>query len=122
MKRLVSAGFDVYGYVTFTSDSDANLPRHMADFVDRLQAEVHPIFPLRTSPLQVRVFTPTHPRVGDTQRKSLEVQGEAVALWLAELQNRFPEEIRKKLIYEQRLTTVPDGGQPRPSRVSGAID
>jgi uncharacterized Fe-S cluster-containing radical SAM superfamily protein len=122
MKRLVSAGFDVYGYVTFTSDSDTNLPRHMADFVDRLQAEVHPIFPLRTSPLKIGVFTPTHPRVGDAQRRSLEVQEEAVSLWLSELQKRFPAEIRTKPVYEQLLTPNPDSQQPLPARISGASD
>jgi len=122
MKRLVAAGFDVYGYVTFTSDSDANLARHMADFVDRLQTEVDPIFPLRTFPLRIRVFTPTHPRVGDAQRRSLEVQEEAVALWLSELQKRFPEEIRTKPVYAQHLTSALDSRHARPRRVSGAID
>ena len=109
MKRLVSAGFDVYGYATFTSDSDANLERHMADFVDRLQAEVDPIFPLRTVPLKIRIFTPTHSRIADAQRRSLQVQDEAVALWSNELQKRFPKEIRTKRVYEQRLTRVSHG-------------
>jgi hypothetical protein len=109
MKRLVSVGFDVYGYATFTSDCDTNLEKHMADFVDRLQTEVDPIFPLRTVPLKIRVFTPTHSRMANAQLRSLQVQDEAVALWLAELRKRFPEEIRSKPVYEQHLTTVGHG-------------
>jgi uncharacterized Fe-S cluster-containing radical SAM superfamily protein len=120
MKRLISWGFDVYGYVTLTSDSDANLEQQIADFVDRLQTQVDPIFPLRTFPLRIRVFTPTHPRVGDAQRRSLEVQEVAVALWLSELRKRFPEEIRTKSVYEHLLAPALDGS--RTPRSPGAID
>jgi uncharacterized Fe-S cluster-containing radical SAM superfamily protein len=89
MKRLVDARFDVYGYVTFTSDSDKHLSAQMRDFVDRLQSEIHPLFPLRTVPLRIFEFTPTAPRTGAAQRQALKIQDQAAQAWSEELRGRF---------------------------------
>jgi hypothetical protein len=105
MKRLVAAGFDVYGYATFTSDQDEKLVARMSDFVDRLQSEVHPLFPLRTVPLRIVEHTPTRPRMGPEHRRAVAIQHDAVAAWTNELNKRFPEDLRSKPIFEHRLVT-----------------
>lgn len=103
MRRIVRAGFDVYGYATFTSDDGGAVARRMCDFVDRLQEAVHPLFPLRTVPLRIRPFTPTVSRMRAEHARALEIQNEAVAAWSEELQRRFPPTIRERRIYENRL-------------------
>jgi uncharacterized Fe-S cluster-containing radical SAM superfamily protein len=103
MSRLTKAGFDVYGYATFTSDQDKNLHAKMNEFVDRLQAEVHPMFPLRTVPLRISEFTPTIERMKPAHSRSIEVQKDAVHAWMEELDRRFPLDFREKPIYEHRL-------------------
>lgn len=103
MRRLVESGFDVYGYVTLTTDRDRNLDSLMADFVDRLQSEIHPLFPLRTIPQRIMEFTPTRRRTDARRQKALEIQDEAAYLWQEEINKRFPLDIRKKHIYEHKL-------------------
>jgi uncharacterized Fe-S cluster-containing radical SAM superfamily protein len=103
MSRLVKSGFDVYGYTTFTSDDDTGLQSKMAAFVDRLQSEIHPLFPLRTVPLRISEFTPTAGRMQSEHRRSLEVQNQAVDAWAEELARRFPVEIRQRRVFDHRL-------------------
>jgi uncharacterized Fe-S cluster-containing radical SAM superfamily protein len=98
MHRLVESGFDVYGYATFTTPTETNIPSKMSTFVDRLQEEVHPIFPLRTIPLRISIFTPTASRLGLDQDRALKLQEIAVTAWNDELSRRFPIALRKKNI------------------------
>lgn len=103
MKRLVDAGFNVYGYATFTSDKDEGLAVRMTEFVDRLQSEIHPLFPLRMVPLRIFEFTPTRDRMRPEHHRSLEIQMEAVAAWSQELEKRFSPELLGRRIFEQEL-------------------
>ncbi len=103
MRRLIESGLDVYGYVTFTSDQDENLSLQMANFVDRLQSEVHPLFPLRTVPQRIFEFTPTKGRIEPSRRKALEVQNEAACAWQEEMEKRFSPTLRNKPIYGHSL-------------------
>lgn len=103
MKRLVDAGFDVYGYATFTSQSDQGLLQNMHSFVDRLQELIHPIFPLRTVPLRITTFTPTAARTGADESRSLLVQEEAIKAWKEVLQSRFSEEQMNSTITKHSL-------------------
>jgi uncharacterized Fe-S cluster-containing radical SAM superfamily protein len=102
MKRLVAGGFDVYGYVTLTSVSDENVRQHVREFVDRLQ-EIHPLFPLRTVPLKISAFTPTQGRLNPDTERAMKIQHEAVAVWVEELETRFPYDLRSRSITENRL-------------------
>jgi uncharacterized Fe-S cluster-containing radical SAM superfamily protein len=106
MRRLVRAGFDVYGYATFTSPTDKNIDRNMSDFVDQLQEKVHPIFPLRTVPLHISVFTPTTTRVAAEQERSLQIQELAVSAWKSELRRRYSQDAIAKAITEQKLDNL----------------
>lgn len=103
MRRLVRAGFDVYGYATFTSPTDKNIDKKMSDFVDQLQERVHPIFPLRTVPLRISVFTPTASRIGAEQERSIQIQEHAVAAWTSELQRRYTQATLEREITQQIL-------------------
>jgi uncharacterized Fe-S cluster-containing radical SAM superfamily protein len=102
MKRLIAAGFDVYGYVTLTSMSDVNVRQHVCDFIDRLQ-EVHPLFPLRTVPLKISAFTPTRGRLDSSAERAMKIQHEAVAVWVEELEARFSNDMRSRSVTENRL-------------------
>lgn len=103
MRRLVTAGFDVYGYATFTSDRGERLTSKMVEFVDRLQSEVHPMFPLRTVPLQIFEYTPTLSRMGPEHQRALQIQWDVVSAWSEELSKRFSEDLRIKPIYSHEL-------------------
>jgi uncharacterized Fe-S cluster-containing radical SAM superfamily protein len=105
MKRLVDSGMDVYGYVTLTSENDSSLAAKIHTFVDRLQNEVHPSFPLRTIPLRIMEFTPTSTRMTDSRRRAMQTQMEAAQIWQDELAKRFDEKTRRKSIFEHRLLT-----------------
>jgi uncharacterized Fe-S cluster-containing radical SAM superfamily protein len=103
MKRLIRAGFDVYGYVTLTTPNDQDVRRKISEFVDGLQERVHPNFPLRTIPLRISRFTPTNERLGPEQKRSLELQETVILAWNEELESRFPLQIRQKRITEHSI-------------------
>lgn len=105
MKKLITTGFDVYGYVTLTSNADDNLYSKISTFVDKLQNEVHPLFPLRTVPLKITQFTPTKHRMSDIHLKSLAIQQQAVIAWNEELEKRFTIEEREKRIHEHLISS-----------------
>ncbi|HTH55704.1 MAG TPA: hypothetical protein VL728_06630 [Cyclobacteriaceae bacterium] len=103
MQRLVENGFDVYGYATFTSPSDKDLERKMKVFMDKLQSEVHELFPLRTVPLRIFEFTPTRQRTSEDHFRALEVQKRAIDIWTSEIVRRFDQRLRSKMIFEHKL-------------------
>jgi uncharacterized Fe-S cluster-containing radical SAM superfamily protein len=103
MRRLVLAGFDVYGYATFTSPRARDIRTKVREFVDRLQEEVHELFPLRTIPLRIREFTPMLHRRDPEQGIALEVQEEAVRVWCEELETRFDAGTRGRPIFQHQL-------------------
>jgi hypothetical protein len=101
MRRVLTLGLDVYGYVTLTSPESDALADHMARFVDRLQ-QMDVNLPLRLIPLEIRQFNPVTSRMDDQRRASLNVQQDAIAAWNFELESRFDAELRTSAI-----TTVP---------------
>ncbi|WP_439880932.1 hypothetical protein ACSX1A_17495 [Pontibacter sp. MBLB2868] len=103
MKRLIATGIDMYGYITLTSNTDKDLGRNISNLIDKLQEEVHPLFPLRTIPLQIKEFTPTLSRMKEDHYRSLEIQKDAVMCWNNELQNRFSKQELSKRIFEHKL-------------------
>jgi uncharacterized Fe-S cluster-containing radical SAM superfamily protein len=103
MRRLVDAGFDVYGYATLTSPNSADVRAKVREFVDRLQNEVHELFPLRTIPLRIRKFTPMVQRHQPEQAIALEIQEEAAKAWCEELEARFDADTRSRAIFQHQL-------------------
>jgi hypothetical protein len=103
MRRLVLAGFDVYGYATFTSANAKDVRGKVRAFVDKLQSEVHELFPLRTIPLRIREFTPMVQRRQPEQAIALEVQEEAAKAWCEELEARFDADTRSRAVFQHQL-------------------
>jgi hypothetical protein len=60
----------------------------MARFVDRLQT-ITELLPLRTIPLEIRVYGPVEPRMRATHQAALDNQWRAIEVWQAELDRRF---------------------------------
>jgi hypothetical protein len=91
MGRLLDLGLDVYAYATFTSPPrpGAEVHRAMRRFVDRLQ-ELDENLPLRTVPLEIKVFTPVERRLGTGQAAGLAGQVPAIEAWQEELARRYP--------------------------------
>ena len=84
-RRSVEIGLDVYGYATFTADTDAGIAEKMQEFVERLQS-ISKSLPLRVIPLQVGLFNPVKKetaarRITAAHEKSLEIQEHAIACW-----------------------------------------
>ena len=104
LRKLIEAGFDIYGYVTLTTDLDKNIPIKVSDFIDKIQESVHPIFPLRTIPLKVIEFTPTKNRMNENYKSALEIQKEVLSIWMEEINKRFDKITLKKFIYEHELS------------------
>jgi len=103
MRRLVDAEFDVYGYVTLTTDDGIALLQKLTNFVDQLQERVHPMFPLRMVPLKILTFTPTKERVKQPQERALELQRDALLAWSEVLRKRFRSDQLAKPITEQDI-------------------
>jgi hypothetical protein len=75
----------------------------MSAFVDRLQENIHPLFPLRTIPLRISAFTPTKSRLNDETERAIAIQDDAVAAWTEELNTRFSDDIRSQGITNQKV-------------------
>lgn len=105
LKQVVDLGIDVYGYVTLTSPFDDGVSDNVRNLMDRLQS-IDPNFPLRVVPLRIEIYTPVEKRVNkDAEReKSLEIQEQAIEVWVEEIQKRFLKNERAKLIYDVPLT------------------
>ena len=98
MGRLVSWGFDVYGYVTLTTPNTARVAEEVRDFMDRLQ-RIHPNLPLRTIPLRICAFTPTRRRLNKTREEAMMFQQQAVEAWLSVLEERFSAHARSMPVH-----------------------
>ena len=100
--RLIGLGINLYAYVTLTTPTSEDLRGRVRRFVDRLQ-EVDESLPLRTVPLEVRVFTPVQGRMDREKERAIEYQRYAVEAWREELQGRFAESARSQLICDVPL-------------------
>lgn len=101
-RRFLELGIDMYAYVTLTSPTRERLSDRIARFVDKLQA-LHPNLPLRTVPLEIRVFTPVNPRLGSEAESALEIQHAAVVAWNKEIEARYSQEERDSPIIDIAL-------------------
>ncbi len=104
MRRYIGSGLRMFAYVTLTSPSRDRVKPGVAEFVDRLQS-VDQNLPLRTVPLRIDVYRPTGLRLNASREVALDVQHDAVAAWLTELESRFSREERRLTICD-----VPLGG------------
>jgi uncharacterized Fe-S cluster-containing radical SAM superfamily protein len=102
MRKLLDLGIDLYAYVTLTTANADGLSDRMARFVDRLQS-LDANLPLRTIPLEIRVFSPVGPRMDEARRQAIVHQNLAVAAWNQELARRYTTTLRDQPIAEVSL-------------------
>jgi uncharacterized Fe-S cluster-containing radical SAM superfamily protein len=102
MKRLMSLEIDIYAYATFTTPTDTKIAIDMAHFVDKLQ-EIDYYLPLRTIPLEIKVFTPVEGRLNDLTKEALKNQYIALEAWKVELEDRFSSSERSRSIVDISL-------------------
>ena len=88
IRQFISSGIDLYCYVTLTSDVQVGIGDKIKRFMDRLQA-IDDNVPLRTVPLEIRLFTPVVARINETYKQALKVQWLAVEAWQKECETRF---------------------------------
>ncbi len=101
-RRFLELGIDMYAYVTLTSPTRERVPERIRTFVDKLQS-LHQNLPLRTVPLEIRVFTPVRRRLGVESNDALEIQHAAVEAWNKELEERYTQEERDAAITDVDL-------------------
>ena len=87
-----SYGWDIYGYVTFTTPTNNNVKSRINKFIDSLQ-KIDFILPLKIVPLEIKVYSPTKTRINPIREKSIEYQYEVLEEWTATLQERFDHSI-----------------------------
>lgn len=100
MSRLVRAGFDVYGYATFTSDDRSSISSKIRRFVDLIQESISRTFPLRIVPLRIRPYSPMKPRMSSAHDEAMKIQQEVIDAFTEEISRRFSEAERKRPIFE----------------------
>jgi len=101
--RLARLGFDIYAYVTLTTPNGSGIYDKIREFVDRLQ-DIDENLPLRTVPLEIKVFTPVEPRLEDIHGHAIQHQQEAIAAWNQELCRRFSRDLRSGPICDVPLS------------------
>ena len=108
--RYLELGLNLYGYVTLTGPEVAATAQGVPTLLDRLQA-LDPNLPLRVIPLSIGNFSPTRERDARGGHGRFDaaapVQEAAIAIWNAELERRYPAELRARAIVD-----VPLRGQP----------
>jgi uncharacterized Fe-S cluster-containing radical SAM superfamily protein len=97
MERLLSLGIDLYAYATFTTPKNSSIMADMAHFVNQLQA-IDRNLPLRTIPLEIKIFTPVKGRLNEVNQSALENQYIAIKAWKKELEHRFSISERSRSI------------------------
>jgi len=91
MRRLLSLGLDIYCYTTFTTPTNQHIGDKMARFVDKLQI-LDPNLPLRTVPLEIKIYRPMQERLCRLSSEALSNQYCAVDAWVEELSDRYTKE------------------------------
>lgn len=101
-ERLLRLGIDLYATVSLTCASTERLTSRIKGFMDRLQT-IHELLPLRTVPVEVKVFTPVQRRLTPSSRAALAHQWQAMEVWCSEIERRFPATLRDTPVQQIRL-------------------
>jgi hypothetical protein len=108
--RYLDLGLDLYGYVTLTGPDVAAAARGVPTLLDRLQS-LDPNLPLRVIPLEIGNFSPTRERDARGGQARFEaaapVQEAAIAIWMNELERRYPAGQRARAVVDVPLRARP---------------
>lgn len=91
LRRYMSLGLDLFGYITLTGDDAKSVGVGIPELIDRLSA-IHERLPLRIVPLKIVNYSPTALRTrSQSDRFALadRVQSAAIEEWQSELARRF---------------------------------
>ena len=93
-RRLLSAGLELFAYVTFPVPERVSLRDRVLRFVDRLQG-IHDNLPLRTVPLEIEAFSPVVERLDEVRRRSIDSQREVLDYWMEAIVDRYSSCMRE---------------------------
>ena len=102
-ERLAALNIDLYAYVTLTTPAGVDIERGVIEFLDRLQT-IDRNLPLRTVPLEIKVFRPVVGRMNSARDDALTNQQIAIRVWMRELDRRFTGAERSRCVVD-----VPSG-------------
>lgn len=93
LKKYIDYGFDVYGYITLTTENTEDLELKISRFIDRLQKEVSYYFPLRIIPLKIFQFSPTKGRIQKNPNSKIAINNQDLILkkWIQEIKKRYTD-------------------------------
>lgn len=100
LKKYIQRGFDVYGYITLTTNDVEDIETKIGNFMDLVQKEVTKNFILRIIPLKIFQFTPTKGRMIKKKDSLQALKNQEIVLnaWKKELKKRFSsKELRKSV-------------------------
>lgn len=89
--RYLEIGLDIYGYVTFTTDSIDGIEDKIHNFISRLR-KIHPLLPLRIVPLKIVLFTPVAQRINNKYKIAMENQIAVHSEWRKQLRSIYSED------------------------------
>ena len=99
VQKLLTTGIDMYAYVTFTTPNANAVVDRIKRFLDRLQT-VHENLPLRTIPLEIRIYNPVEPRLNQVNRRAHDNQWVAMEAWQEVIAERFSSYERSRCVTE----------------------
>ena len=94
VKKYIDYGFDVYAYITLTTDNLDNIEKNIGGFFDYVQKNITEHFPLRIVPLKIIEFSPTQKRLNINYKRAILNQKVVLNIWNEEIEKRFSPEQR----------------------------
>ena len=94
LKKYIDYGFDVYAYITLTTDNIYNIEEKIKIFFDCVQRNIAEHFPLRIVPLKIVEFTPTKKRLNMDYKHAILNQMIVLNVWNEEIEKRFSLKLR----------------------------
>jgi len=91
IKRFLKLGIDLYAYVTLTTPNNNSIVEKINNFIDKLQ-KVDFYLPLRTIPLEIKMYNPMNSRVNNETSPAMKNQQTAIDAWQTEIKSRYSKE------------------------------
>lgn len=105
LKKYIDYGFNVYGYITLTTDNIDNIEIKIASFMDKVEREIGHNFLLRIVPLKIFQYTPTKGRMLRNKDSFIAINNQEIAInvWKNELNKRFNKNELEQTICDVKI-------------------